>query len=95
MVRHTDDFWRDHNALTPRGKKFVRGPREEQYGTAAVFENFYGKKEDLLQANAKSWQLNGDGSPFHQISVGDQLYPLACQNLPSSRRGQYIQFDFP
>jgi hypothetical protein len=42
--RHTDDFWRDHNALTPRGKKFVRGPREEQYGTAAVFENFYGKK---------------------------------------------------
>ena len=36
-----------------------------------------------------------DGSPFHQISVGDQLYPLPRQNLPSSRRGQYLQFDFP
>ena len=26
LFRHTDDFWRDHNALTPRGKKFVRAP---------------------------------------------------------------------
>ena len=44
LFPHTDDFWRDHNALTSRGKKFVRAPREEQYGTAAVFENLYGNK---------------------------------------------------
>jgi len=44
LFPHTDDFWRDHNALTPRGKKFVRAPSEEQYGTAAVFENLYDNK---------------------------------------------------
>jgi hypothetical protein len=44
LFPHTEDFWRDHNALTPRGKKFVRAPRKEQYGTAAVFENLYGNK---------------------------------------------------
>jgi hypothetical protein len=38
--------------MTPRGKKFVRAPREEQYGTAAVFESLYGKKQDLLQPKA-------------------------------------------
>jgi hypothetical protein len=58
LFLHTDRFWRDHNALTPRGKKFVKAPKEEQYGTAAVFENLYGNKWDLLQLNAKSRQLN-------------------------------------
>jgi RNA polymerase sigma factor (sigma-70 family) len=42
LFPHTDDFWRDDNALTPRGKKFVRA--QEQYGTAAVFENLYPNK---------------------------------------------------
>ena len=33
-----------HNALTLRGKRFVRAPREEQYGTEAVFETLYGNR---------------------------------------------------
>ena len=33
----------------PRGVKFVREPREEAYGTVAVFEDLYGNRWDLLQ----------------------------------------------
>jgi len=49
LFLHTDDFWRDHHAMTERGVKFVREPREEPYGTVAVFEDLYGNKWDLLQ----------------------------------------------
>ena len=49
LFLHTDDFWRDHRALTARGVKFVREPKEEPYGTVAVFEDLYGNKWDLLQ----------------------------------------------
>jgi len=46
---HTDDFWRDYQRLTARGVKFVREPRQEAYGTVAVFEDLYGNKWDWLQ----------------------------------------------
>ncbi len=49
LFLHTDDFWRDHRAMTERGVKFVRPPSEESYGTVAVFEDLYGNKWDLLQ----------------------------------------------
>jgi catechol 2,3-dioxygenase-like lactoylglutathione lyase family enzyme len=49
LFLHTDDFWRDYHAMTARGVKFVREPREEMYGTVAVFEDLYGNKWDLLQ----------------------------------------------
>lgn len=49
LFLHTDDFWRDHRALTARGVKFVREPREEAYGTVAVLEDLYGNKWDLLE----------------------------------------------
>lgn len=45
----TDDFWRDYNEMISRGIKFVRGPKEESYGTVAVFEDLYGNLWDLLQ----------------------------------------------
>lgn len=45
----TDDFARDYAALTARGVKFVEGPRQESYGTVAVFEDLYGNKFDLVQ----------------------------------------------
>lgn len=54
LFLHTDDFWRDHGAMTGRGVKFVREPREEPYGTVAVFEDLYGNKWDLLQLKADS-----------------------------------------
>ena len=49
LFLHTDDFWRDYERLKSRKVKFVRAPREESYGTVAVFEDLYGNKWDLLQ----------------------------------------------
>ena len=49
LFLHTDDFLRDYRAMTARGVKFVREPREEPYGTVAVFEDLYWNKWDLLQ----------------------------------------------
>ena len=49
LFLHTDDFWRDYRSFTSRGVKFVREPREEAYGTVAVFEDLYGNRWDLLQ----------------------------------------------
>jgi catechol 2,3-dioxygenase-like lactoylglutathione lyase family enzyme len=55
LFLHTDDFWRDYREMTSRGLKFVRPPREEPYGTVAVFEDLYGNQWDLLQrASSKS-----------------------------------------
>jgi lactoylglutathione lyase len=52
LFLHTDDFWRDYQKMTAREVKFVTGPREESYGTVAVFEDLYGNKWDLLQLKA-------------------------------------------
>lgn len=46
---HTDDFRRDYDALRSRGVRFSEAPREEKYGTVAVFEDLYGNRWDLLQ----------------------------------------------
>lgn len=44
----TDDFWRDHDELVAKGVSFVRPPKEEPYGTVAVFEDLYGNLFDLV-----------------------------------------------
>ena len=49
LFLHTDDFWRDYKAYKDKGVLFVREPKEEQYGTVAVFEDLYGNLWDLLQ----------------------------------------------
>jgi catechol 2,3-dioxygenase-like lactoylglutathione lyase family enzyme len=49
LFLHTDDFWRDYQAMIARGVRFCREPKEEPYGTVAVFEDLYGNKWDLLQ----------------------------------------------
>jgi catechol 2,3-dioxygenase-like lactoylglutathione lyase family enzyme len=54
LFLHTDDFWRDHRAMTGRGVKFVRPPSEQTYGTVAVFEDLYGNRWDLLQPKSLS-----------------------------------------
>lgn len=51
---HTDDFWRDHAAMTAKGVNFLETPRQEPYATVAVFEDLYGNKWDLLQLRAES-----------------------------------------
>jgi catechol 2,3-dioxygenase-like lactoylglutathione lyase family enzyme len=53
LFLHTDDFWRDYRAMAGRGVTFLEAPREEPYGTVAVFEDLYGNKWDLLQLRAE------------------------------------------
>lgn len=45
----TDEFWRDYNEMLAAGIHFVRQPKEEAYGTVAVFEDLYGNLWDLIQ----------------------------------------------
>lgn len=49
LFLHTDNFWRDYEAYRARGVAFVREPKEEPYGTAAVFKDLYGNSWDLVQ----------------------------------------------
>ena len=48
LFLRTDDFARDYEAMRARGVRFVREPREESYGTVAVFEDLYGSLFDLI-----------------------------------------------
>lgn len=50
LFLHTDDFWRDFQNYRERGVVFVQEPREESYGTVAVFQDLYGNLWDLLQS---------------------------------------------
>ena len=45
----TDDFWRDYNEMIVKGIEFVREPKEQSYGTVAVFKDLYGNLWDLVQ----------------------------------------------
>ncbi|MGV8981135.1 VOC family protein [Clostridium sp.] len=45
----TDDFWRDYNEMIAKGIVFVRDPKEESYGTVAVFKDLYENLWDLVQ----------------------------------------------
>jgi catechol 2,3-dioxygenase-like lactoylglutathione lyase family enzyme len=49
LFLHTDDFWRDYRLMQAANVKFLEQPRDESYGTVAVFEDLYGNKWDLLQ----------------------------------------------
>jgi catechol 2,3-dioxygenase-like lactoylglutathione lyase family enzyme len=49
LFLHTNDFWRDYTDYVARGIVFRRAPKEETYGTVAVFEDLYGNLWDLLQ----------------------------------------------
>ena len=52
LFLHSDDFWRDYRRMQAHNVKFLESPREEPYGTVAVFEDLYGNKWDLLQRAA-------------------------------------------
>lgn len=49
LFLNTDDFWRDYHEMVARGIEFVRDPKEEPYGTVAVFKDLYGNLWDLLE----------------------------------------------
>jgi catechol 2,3-dioxygenase-like lactoylglutathione lyase family enzyme len=49
LFLHTDDFWRDYNAMKASGICFLEEPRTEPYGTVVVFEDLYGNKWDFIE----------------------------------------------
>ncbi len=49
LFLQTDDFWRDYRSMLEMDIQFVRDPKEESYGTVAVFEDLYGNLWDLIQ----------------------------------------------
>ncbi|HZG18326.1 MAG TPA: VOC family protein [Candidatus Bathyarchaeia archaeon] len=51
LFLNTDDFWRDYHEMVSRGIEFVREPKEQPYGTVAVFKDLYGNLWDLLELN--------------------------------------------
>ncbi|HEY0625112.1 MAG TPA: VOC family protein [Allosphingosinicella sp.] len=48
LFLRTDDFWRDYEAMTAKGVRFIRPPAEQPYGTVAVFKDLYGNLWDLI-----------------------------------------------
>jgi catechol 2,3-dioxygenase-like lactoylglutathione lyase family enzyme len=52
LFLHTDDFARDHAAMRAADVRFVEAPREEPYGTVAVFLDLYGNRWDLVEPRA-------------------------------------------
>ena len=49
----TDDFYRDYNEMRDKGIEFIREPKEQDYGTVAVFKDLYGNLWDLVEFNAE------------------------------------------
>ena len=49
LFLYTDDFSRDYRRYAEKGVTFVREPKEESYGTVAVFRDPWGNLWDLLQ----------------------------------------------
>jgi catechol 2,3-dioxygenase-like lactoylglutathione lyase family enzyme len=54
LFLETEHFWRDYARYRDRGVVFEESPREEPYGTVAVFRDLYGNRWDLLQSRAPS-----------------------------------------
>jgi catechol 2,3-dioxygenase-like lactoylglutathione lyase family enzyme len=46
---NTDDFARDHERMLAAGVRFDEPPRDEPYGTVAVFSDLHGNRWDLIQ----------------------------------------------
>ncbi len=51
LFLRTDDFKRDYTEMKLNGIEFVREPKEQPYGTVAVFKDLYGNLWDLVQFN--------------------------------------------
>ncbi len=47
---YSTDFWKSYNDMNSKGVLFTQPPREEPYGTVAVFKDLYGNFWDLLQS---------------------------------------------
>lgn len=54
LFLHTDNFRRDYARYQAQGVVFVREPREEPYGTVAVFQDLYGNLWDLVEPRSQN-----------------------------------------
>jgi catechol 2,3-dioxygenase-like lactoylglutathione lyase family enzyme len=52
LFLHTESFWASFSEMKAKGVRFCEEPRQESYGTVAVFEDLYGNRWDLLQSSA-------------------------------------------
>lgn len=52
LFLQTGDFAGDHARMSAQGVRFLEAPRQEAYGTVAVFEDLYGNRWDLIQPQA-------------------------------------------
>ncbi len=52
FILETDDFARDHAAMWAAGVAFEEEPRQEPYGTVAVWRDPFGNRWDLLERRA-------------------------------------------
>lgn len=73
LFLHTDDFWRDYRLLAARGVRFCEAPREEAYGTVAVFEDLYGNRWDLLQVAIRRPDLAASGALNRDAGVNPTI----------------------
>ena len=56
LFLRTDDFERDYTALVEKGVKFVRPPKDADYGRVAVFQDLYGTLWDLVEfTDGRDW----------------------------------------
>jgi catechol 2,3-dioxygenase-like lactoylglutathione lyase family enzyme len=53
LFLETDDFTAQHERMLRHGVRFREEPREEPYGTVAIFEDLYGGTWDLIQPPAR------------------------------------------
>jgi catechol 2,3-dioxygenase-like lactoylglutathione lyase family enzyme len=58
----TDDFERDYQRMRAAGVRFTEGPRQEPYGTVAVFEDLYGNRWDLIQPGSAATDQRPDAA---------------------------------
>lgn len=68
LFLQSDDFWRDYDDMRSRGVRFTEEPREESYGTVAVFLDLCGNRWDLVQSRtpdllATSTAMSGESQP--------------------------------
>ena len=49
LLLQTDDFERDYQNLIQENIRIVREPKQESYGTVAVFADLYGNLWDLIE----------------------------------------------
>jgi catechol 2,3-dioxygenase-like lactoylglutathione lyase family enzyme len=54
LFLRTDDFWRDYHRMISLGITFVREPKDEPWGTVAVFKDLYGNLWDLVEAKSET-----------------------------------------